>query len=44
MWKKGTFEKGFTPNCTEEVFNITAVKATKSPTYTIEATRRDTVQ
>ena len=26
--KKGTFEKGFTPNWTEEVFTITAVKAT----------------
>ena len=30
--KKGTFEKGFTPNWTEEVFTITAVKATKPPT------------
>ena len=36
--KKGTFEKGFTPNWTEEVFTITAVKATKPPTYTIEDT------
>ena len=33
--KKGTFEKGFTPNWTEEVFTITTVKATKPPTYTI---------
>ena len=33
--KKGTFEKGFTPNWTE-LFTITAVKATKLPTYTIE--------
>ena len=32
--KKGTFEKGFTPNWTE-VFTITAVKTTKPPTYTI---------
>ena len=32
--KKGTFEKGFTPNWTE-VFTITTVKATKPPTYTI---------
>ena len=34
--KKGIFEKGFTPNWTEGVFTITAAKATKSPTYTIE--------
>ena len=27
--KKDTFEKGFTPNWTEEVFTITTVKATK---------------
>ena len=32
--KKGTFEKGFTPNWTEEVFTISSVKATKLPTYT----------
>ena len=30
--KEGTFEKGFTPNWTEEVFTITAVKATEPPT------------
>ena len=36
--RKCTFEKGFTPNWTEEVFTITAVKATKPPTYTIEDT------
>ena len=29
---------GFTPNWTEEVYTITAVKATKPPTYTIEDT------
>ena len=34
--KKGTFEKGFTPNWTKEVF--TAVKATKPPTYNVEDT------
>ena len=28
--------KGFTPNCTEEVFTISSVKATKPPTYTIK--------
>ena len=32
--KKGTFEKGFTPNWTE-VFTISSVKATNPPTYTI---------
>ena len=37
--KKGTFEKGFTPNWTEEVFTITTVKATKPPIHTIEDTR-----
>ena len=36
--KKGTFEKGFTPNWTE-VFTITTVKATKPATFTIEDTR-----
>ena len=41
--KKGTFEKGFTPNGTE-VFIITTVKATKPPTYTIEDTRGEPVQ
>ena len=41
--KEGTFEKGFTPNWTE-VFTITAVKATKPPTYTIEDTLEEPVQ
>ena len=41
--KKGTFEKGFTPNWTE-VFTITAVKATKPPTYTIEDRLGEPVQ
>ena len=44
MRKKGTFEKGFTPNWTEEVFTITAVKATKPPTYTLEDTMGEPVQ
>ena len=35
--KKGTFEKGFTSNWTEEVFTIISVKATNPPTYTIKA-------
>ena len=43
MRKKGTFEKGFTPNCTE-VFTTTAVIATKPPTYTIEDTCGEPVQ
>ena len=34
--RKGTFEKGFTANWTEEVFTISSVKATKPPTYTIK--------
>ena len=42
--KKGTFEKGFTPNWTEMVFTITAVKATEPPTYTIDDTRGEPVQ
>ena len=32
--KKGTFEKEFTPNWTQEVFIISSVKATRTPTYT----------
>ena len=36
--KKCTFEKGFTPNWTEEVFTISSVKATKPPTYTSKDT------
>ena len=42
--KKGTFENGFTPNWTEEVFTITAVTATLPPTYTIEDTLGEPVQ
>ena len=42
--KKGTFEKGFTPNWTEEVFTISSVKATKPPTYTIKDTLEESVQ
>ena len=42
--KKGTFEKGFTPNWTEEVFTISSVKATKPPTYTIKDTLGGPVQ
>ena len=42
--KNGRFEKGFTHNWTEGVFPITAVKATKPPTYTIEDTLGEPVQ
>ena len=42
--KKGTIEKGFTPNWTEEVFTISSVKATKPPTYTIKDTLGEPVQ
>ena len=33
--KKGTFERGYTPNWTEEVLTISSVEATRPPTYTI---------
>ena len=42
--KKGTFEKGFTPHWTEEVFTISSVKATKPPMYTIKDTFGEPVQ
>ena len=42
--KKGTFEKGFTPNWKEEVFTISSVKATKPPMYTIVDTLGEPVQ
>ena len=42
--KKVTFEKGFTPNWTEEVVTISSVKATNPPTYTIKDTLEEPVQ
>ena len=42
--KKGTSEKGFTPNWTEEVFTISSVKAITPPTYTIKDTLGEPVQ
>ena len=42
--KKGTFEKGFTPNLTEVEFTISSVKATNLPTCTIEDTLGEPVQ
>ena len=38
------FEKGFTPNWTEEVFIISSVKTTKLPTYTTEDMLGEPVQ
>ena len=35
LWKKKTFEKGFTPNWTEELFIVSAVRLTKPVTYNI---------
>ena len=42
--KKKTFEKGFTPNWTEELFTISEVKATKPPTYTINDMKGEPIQ
>ena len=42
--KKGTLEKGFTSNWTEEVFIISSVKATKLPMYTIKDMLGEPVQ
>ena len=42
--KKGTFDKGFTPNWTEELFTISSVKATNPPTYTIKDQLREPVR
>ena len=42
--KKDTFEKGFTPNLTEELFTISNVKATNPTTYTIKDQLGEPVQ
>ena len=42
--KKNTFEKGFTPNWTEELFTINKVKGTKPLTYTIEDAKGREIQ
>ena len=42
--KKKTFEKGFTPNWTEEQFSISEVKNTNPPTYTIEDLKGDPIK
>ena len=41
--KKGTFEKGFTSNWSEEIFIIDKVKDTKPPTYTIQDLRGEPI-
>ena len=41
--KKKTFEKGFTPNWTEELVTIIKVKYTKPVTYNIEDTRGEDI-
>ena len=41
--KKKTFEKGFTPNWTEELFTISQVKDTKPPTYVIIDTKGEEI-
>ena len=42
--KKKTFEKGFTPSWTEELFTVCEVKPTNPPTYAIEDTKGERIQ
>ena len=35
-WKKDIFEKGFTPNWTEEVFTVSEIKHTNPITYSVK--------
>ena len=42
--KKKTFEKGFTPNWTEELLTVNKVNDTKPVTYTIKDTRGEEIQ
>ena len=42
--KKGTFEKGFTPNWTEEVFTINNVKSTQPVTYSLVDTKGEDIK
>ena len=44
MKKKKHFEKGFTPNWTEEIFTINKVKSTKPPTYIIQDLNGETIK
>lgn len=41
--KKTTFEKGYTPNWTEEVFEITYVQNTNPVTYRLKDWNRDAI-
>jgi len=42
--KKGYFEKGFTPNWTEEVFTVSKIKRTKPVTYKITDLNDEEIQ
>jgi len=42
--KKKTFEKGYFPNWTEEIFIISSVKDTKPPTYTIHDLQGESIK
>ena len=42
--KKGTFEKGFTPNWTEEVFTVDNVKSTQPVTYSLADAKGEKIQ
>ena len=42
--KNNTFEKGFTPNWTEELFTISTVKRTQPITYTLADTKGESIQ
>ena len=42
--KKKTFEKGFTPNWTEELFTINEVKKTIPPTYIIQDMKGEVIK
>ena len=42
--RKKTFEKGFTPNWTEELFRINEVQKTKPTTYTIQDMQGDPIK
>ena len=42
--KKGTFEKGYTPRWTEEVFTVSQVQYTDPPTYKITDGKGEEIQ
>ena len=44
MKKKKTFEKGFTPNWTEELFIVSGVRLTKPVTYNIKDLKGETIK